>query len=956
MKLPELQARPQRAERASLAAVRPTDLGLGGVARDAAEWEAEVEETRRLEEDVQRANDEDAVRPMLDELREGFETRFNQAGAEWDGVSAGWARGIQAELTERMTPLRNREDLTPGQRDALERGLAQYSEATTQNAIQYQARRRGQLAAEQAAARQATEVGGYMAGYTEAFGAMKAKRDADYDGSQPDYTAGVLQDHDATAAEIIARAPEHLKPRLMQQMATRRLTLLGQAMDIEARGEEIYVAGQVASAGDRLVNGVLTAPSLYESALQDLPQVVAGLPGARRRAATADMTDALTEAYVSGLIREGQHDLALKRLNSGDLDARLKPDTKDRLLSAATRKRDELSVDDWMDRLSLQALMQDDLTSRAATGQGVEGVDPGRVAAVLGEREAAEYMLAVGEAQKAHQALAGFAQMTPGQIRDQVESLKPEPGQADYADQQRRYQAASQAAEAEIKARQDDPAAWALRQSPAQQARLQALGQGDAATARRTAGAYGIGQLTLQETAGVPSAQRRLLPAASAKAIVEAATANPDPGQGLRGLGAVIEAFAPPPGADGTTIRAATARQSMVISELKAAGADNGDLAAAVDLADDPVRLGRYIAATRRGALEAMKPTERETVAAATDRALGAYLRSFDGLPVNASLTGGRRLMAQRMAAERMAAGASVQEAAREAAGILNDRYVFVGAHGFRVPKAVADRDTGLRLDGGGASVDIRRGSAAELSALTRNDGAGFFAPADNGGGLSEAQRRQRYADSVARSGRWVTTPDDGGLILMQPTLDGGWTPALDRGGRAVVRTWDQLINAARPAARPGGTGPRQTGGQGAGRTPIGIRNHNPGNIRPDGRSQWQGAVGVDRSTGGAGFIRFATPEHGLRALSRDLGTKMERGKNTIRSILTAYAPETENDTEAYIRAVAGRLGLDPNARLDPADVRLRAGLMGAIIQHENGAQPYAPALIAEAARQGMRR
>lgn len=955
MRLPELKARPQRAERASLSAVRPTDLGLGGVARDAAEWEAEVEETRELQQTVQRVNDEDAVRPLLDELRDGFETRFNQAGAEWDGVSAGWARGVRAELDGRMAPLREREGLSPGQRDALERGLSQYAEATTQRAIQYQAQRRGQLAAEQAAARQATEVGGYMAGYTEAFGALKAKRDADYDGSQPDYTAGVLQDHDATAADIIARAPEHLKPRLTQQMATRRLTLLGQAMDVEARGEETYVAGQVAAAGNRLINGVLTAPSLYEDAVRDLPQVVAGLPAARRAAALADYTDGLTDAYVSGLIRDGKTDLALSRLNSGDLDARLKPDTKDRLLSAATRKRDELSVDDWMDRLSLQALMQDDLTSRAATGQGVKGVDPARVAAVLGEREAAEYLLAVGEAEKAHQALAGFAQMTPAQIRDQVESLKPEPGQADYADQQRRYQAASQAAEAEIKARQDDPAAWALRQSPAQQARLQALGQGDAATARRTAGAYGIGQLTLQETAGVPSAQRRLLPAASAKAIVEAATANPDPGQGLRGLAAVIEAFAPPPGADGTTIRAATARQSMVISELKAAGADNGDLAAAVDLADDPVRLGRYIAATRRGALEAMKPKEKEAVEAATDRALGAYLRSFEGLPVNASLTGGRRLMAQRMAAERMAAGASAQEAAREAAGVLNDRYVFVGPSSIRVPRAVHDRETGIAGVGGTAGA-IRRGAALELAGLTRGDGAGFYAPADNGGGLSEAQRRQRYADSVSTSGRWVTTPDDGGLILMQPTLDGGWTPALDRGGKAVVRTWDQLINAARPAARPGGTGPRQTGGQGAGRTPIGIRNHNPGNIRPDGRSQWQGAVGVDRSTGGAGFIRFATPEHGLRALSRDLGTKMERGKNTIRSILTAYAPETENDTEAYIRAVAGRLGLDPNARLDPADVRLRAGLMGAIIQHENGAQPYAPALIAEAARQGMRR
>lgn len=955
MRLPELQTRPQRAERASLATVRPTDLGLGGVARDVAEWEAEVTETRRLEEDVQRANDEDAVRPMLDDLRDGFEARFNQSGAEWDGLSPGWARGVQSELTERMAPLRDKPDLTPGQRDALERGLAQYGEATTQRAIQYQAQRRGQLAAEQAAARQATELGGYMAGYTEMFAEGKAARDRDYDGSQPDYTARELAGHDAAAAQIIEQAPEHLRPRLTQQMATQRLTVLGRALDVEARSEEVYVAGQAAAAGDRLINGVLTAPSLYEDAVQALPQIVAGLSGPKRTAALADYTDGLTEAYVSGLIREGQHDLALTRLNGGDLDARLKPDTKARLLSDATRKRDELSVDDWMERLSLQGLMQDDLASRATTGQGVEGVDPARVAAVLGERDAAEYLLAVGEAEKAHQALAGYAQMTPGQIRDQVESLKPAPGQADYADQQRRYQAASQAAEAEIKAREEDPAAWALRQSPAQQARLQALGQGDVGAARRAAGAYGVGQLTLQETAGVPAALRRLLPAASAKAIVEAAAANPDPAQGLRGMAAVIEAFAAPPGADGTTIRQAMARQSMIISELQTAGADKGDLAAAVDLADDPVRLGRYIAATRRGALDGMKPKEKEAVEAATDRALGEYLRSFEGLPVNASLTGGRRLMAQRLAAERMAAGGSVQDAAREAASVLTDGYVFVGAGSIRVPRAVHERQTGV-VGVGGTAGAIRRGAALELSALTRNDGAGFFAPTDNGRNLSEAQRRQRYADSVSASGRWVTTPDDGGLILMQPTLDGRWAPALDRGGKAVVRTWDQLIAVTRPAARPGGTAPRQSAppsrSSSGGPQPRGIRNHNPGNIRWDGRTQWQGMTGVD----GDGFVIFRTPEHGIRAIGRDVSSKIGRGVNTLEGIISRWAPPNENNTAAYIQAASRITGIAPRERIDRSDLERIVKITVAIIRHENAQQPYAPPLIAAAVRQGMRR
>ncbi|MBX9707228.1 MAG: hypothetical protein K2X61_04760, partial [Caulobacteraceae bacterium] len=561
MRLPELRARPQRAERPSLATVQPTDLGLGAVAREAQAWQAEVEETRQLEEEAQRFEDDKAIEPIVQDLQSRFEDQFAASGAEWDGVSPGWARGRMSDFEAYSSEVLNRPDLnlTPGQRDALTRRVSQYREATGQRAIQYEAQRRGQMAAQQAAARDATLTGARMAAYTEAFGTARQAIDQAYDGSTPDYAQRVLAEHDRVAETIIAETPEALRPRVTQSLATTRLQLLGQAMDTEARTEQGFIAGQARTALGALTNGVLSAPSLYETSVARVDDITAGLPPAVRAEARTQGLNDLTEAYVTGLIREGQQDTALSLLNGGSLDQRLTPDTKARLLERATRSSEALSVDDWMARLRLEQGMEDGVASMAATGVG-SGVDPAQVEQVLGAQEAAQYALRLAEAQALHASTEGFAQMTPAQIREQVAALQPQPGQEGFADAQRRYEVAARAAEAEIEARTEDPAGWALRNAPALQAGIAALGEGDPATARREAAAYGAGTLALQRTAGIPAAEQRLLPKDTAAALVAAAENNADPTAGLIGLGQVIEAFAPPAGASGETVRAAYAR------------------------------------------------------------------------------------------------------------------------------------------------------------------------------------------------------------------------------------------------------------------------------------------------------------------------------------------------------------------------------------------------------------
>jgi len=119
---------------------------------------------------------------------------------------------------------------------------------------------------------------------------------------------------------------------------------------------------------------------------------------------------------------------------------------------------------------------------------------------------------------------------------------------------------------------------------------------------------------------------------------------------------------------------------------------------------------------------------------------------------------------------------------------------------------------------------------------------------------------------------------------------------------------------------------------------PRGLRNANPGNIRYSANSaQFVGCIGSDGA-----FCIFDTPEHGIRAVGVILQTYKRKYKiASIRATIKRWAPPSENDTEAYIRAVSARMGIGDTAVIDLAQPRILAGLVRAIIRQENGQQPY---------------
>lgn len=121
--------------------------------------------------------------------------------------------------------------------------------------------------------------------------------------------------------------------------------------------------------------------------------------------------------------------------------------------------------------------------------------------------------------------------------------------------------------------------------------------------------------------------------------------------------------------------------------------------------------------------------------------------------------------------------------------------------------------------------------------------------------------------------------------------------------------------------------------------TPRGIRNNNPGNIRWG--DDWKGLVPKSQRTDKS-FCQFTAPEYGIRAMIVILRNyQRKHGLNTITGIISRWAPANENNTQAYIDSVAKSTGVAPDQFIHTDDSRFMMKLLQAIIQHENGVQPY---------------
>ena len=124
---------------------------------------------------------------------------------------------------------------------------------------------------------------------------------------------------------------------------------------------------------------------------------------------------------------------------------------------------------------------------------------------------------------------------------------------------------------------------------------------------------------------------------------------------------------------------------------------------------------------------------------------------------------------------------------------------------------------------------------------------------------------------------------------------------------------------------------------------PRGIRNKNPGNIKLG--TDWDGLAAEQTDPT---FCIFDEAVMGIRALMRILLTyRFTHNKKNIDSIIRRWAPPSENDTDAYIVFVSKKMGIEPMEIIDNS-IEAYLPLVKAIIQMENGMQPYDDELIVE--------
>ena len=98
--------------------------------------------------------------------------------------------------------------------------------------------------------------------------------------------------------------------------------------------------------------------------------------------------------------------------------------------------------------------------------------------------------------------------------------------------------------------------------------------------------------------------------------------------------------------------------------------------------------------------------------------------------------------------------------------------------------------------------------------------------------------------------------------------------------------------------------------------TPRGIRNNNPLNIRIG--NTW---LGERSNPTDQEFEEFVSMEFGLRAAFMILRRYIRRyGKNTVSSIISTWAPASENNTIRYIDTVCDRTGLTPTQPIQYED------------------------------------
>jgi hypothetical protein len=170
----------------------------------------------------------------------------------------------------------------------------------------------------------------------------------------------------------------------------------------------------------------------------------------------------------------------------------------------------------------------------------------------------------------------------------------------------------------------------------------------------------------------------------------------------------------------------------------------------------------------------------------------------------------------------------------------------------------------------------------------------------------SAAKARAAEAKSMADYRDYTANARTADFVSKVRAAENQSMVALDKWGEQPKRAWGTDGTGVTYVELNNGTIEKRSGpGSRA------SRNNNPGNLEASPWTQSQpGYIGTDGR-----FGVFDTLENGLAAQRNLLSTDKYQNK-TISEAITSYAPEFENDTPGYTKAVADGVGVSPDTRL----------------------------------------
>ncbi len=604
-----------------------------------------------------------------------------------------------------------------------------------------------------------------------------------YDGSAAGFAEGRLSEFDTRSKTIIDSAPERMRETLgldlsrrrgEEELAARRYEL-NQTRSFALNGANANVTG--------MRNVILSDPAQYEAQREKLGSLSTAIPAPLREQWTIEQEQGLAAAFGDGLLVKDPARL-LKILAAGDLDARLDPGDKRRQIGAAEaeierRRRDaeaRAREANLVRGVELRFLIDDDIASVAATGQGVE-IDPKEVANVLGAQDLRRWREARENARAAHGALAGIDALSNREIGAHLDRLKPAGGAPGFAQKQEIFEMTARVADAHLKARAEDPAQYFIEND------REASGLYEAAQAAQAEG-LAVAPALFQKYARRVEAKAaslgvrpQILPKAVAKGMVAALEEAPQGARAaaMRDLVLTVE-------------RQYGDRAGEVFAELEAEKLPAGARVLRA-MTKEPARM--TLIAKALDAQPDVKKNVGETaindVEADVADALAPLFETFAAYPDGSGMEASWRDAITATAAylidrDNLKPGA----AAKQAVALIKDDYGYVST--FRVPAAFNAR---VVAESAGAALDAALAGDGKNLSLSGPDGEPVMTFDSR---LPKAGNQLLYAEHLGRYGRWVTAPKDTGLIL----VDENGNEVFDAGGRPVEKSFGELVASSK--------------------------------------------------------------------------------------------------------------------------------------------------------------